>query len=194
MEKTAEQKNRNYLKVVFYGAESTGKTTLAKTMAKTYHTAWVPEYAREYLQKKYEETGEICAPEDLMPIAQGQLKLERELAQKTNEILFCDTNVLQTYFYGTAYYRNFRNPTLKKLALQQHYDLYFLTYIDTPWEVDDLRDRPNQRLAMHEHFKKSLTDLQIPFVVLKGSLVERIKLAREKINQLLKNDGVTTIN
>ena len=33
------------------GAESTGKTTLARALAEHYDTAWVPEYAREYCER-----------------------------------------------------------------------------------------------------------------------------------------------
>ena len=36
-------------RVVVYGPESTGKTTLAARLAEHYRTVWVPEYARSYL-------------------------------------------------------------------------------------------------------------------------------------------------
>ena len=36
------------------------------------------------------------------------------------------------------------NSNLKKYTIENTYDLYFLTYIDTPWEADDLRDKPEQ--------------------------------------------------
>jgi len=35
-------------KVCFMGAPSTGKTTLARTMAERHHTVWMPEYGAEY--------------------------------------------------------------------------------------------------------------------------------------------------
>jgi len=34
--------------IVFLGAPSTGKTTIAKELAKKYNTCWMPEYGREY--------------------------------------------------------------------------------------------------------------------------------------------------
>jgi hypothetical protein len=37
------------IKIALFGPESTGKTTLARQ--EYYKTEWVPEYAREYLQK-----------------------------------------------------------------------------------------------------------------------------------------------
>jgi nicotinamide riboside kinase len=34
-----------------FGPESTGKTTLSIQLADYYKTEWVPEFARDYLQK-----------------------------------------------------------------------------------------------------------------------------------------------
>lgn len=174
------------MKIVTYGAESTGKTSLAKALAEHYKTAWVPEFARDYLQEKYNESGEICAYADLMPIANGQLQLEHERAKTAKDnLLFCDTNVLQTYYYGKAYFENFEHKELWNLAMAQEYDFYFLTYIDTPWELDDLRDKPEEREAMHQLFKQSLEENNLSYLLLKGNKTERLKKAIEKVDELL---------
>ncbi|WP_292760680.1 AAA family ATPase [Nostoc sp. NOS(2021)] len=34
------------------GAPSTGKTTIASQLAKEYNTVWMPEYGREYWEKR----------------------------------------------------------------------------------------------------------------------------------------------
>jgi nicotinamide riboside kinase len=39
------------LRVAVVGAESTGTTTLARSLAANYHTEWVPEYGREYCEQ-----------------------------------------------------------------------------------------------------------------------------------------------
>ncbi|HEX6042108.1 AAA family ATPase [Longimicrobium sp.] len=39
-------------RVVLIGAESTGKTTLARALARHYETVWVPEFGREYWEGK----------------------------------------------------------------------------------------------------------------------------------------------
>ncbi|HET8837604.1 MAG TPA: ATP-binding protein [Flavobacteriaceae bacterium] len=194
MEKTLEQQAADCLKIVIFGPESTGKTSLAKSLAEYYHTEWVPEYAREYLQEKYDNVGEICAPEDLMPIAEGQMKAENKLAQKADKVLFCDTNLLETYVYGQAYYRNFKNDILKTAAENSRYDLYFLTYIDVPWEADDLRDKPAEREEMFERFENALKLRNLPYISLKGTLSERMKTAVKTVDGLLKSRNIHNDN
>ena len=96
MEKNFRQIPSNCKKVVLFGPESTGKTTLAKQLAAHFKSDWVPEYAREYLQQKWDETKEICTKEDLPVIAAGQMALENQKASTTDTILFCDTDLLVT--------------------------------------------------------------------------------------------------
>lgn len=55
MEKQLRQQPANIIKIVLFGPESTGKTTLSKQLARHYNTVWAPEFAREYLQKKMEQ-------------------------------------------------------------------------------------------------------------------------------------------
>lgn len=175
------------MKIVIYGAESTGKTSLSKALAEYYDTVWVPEFARDFLQEKYDDTGEVCAYGDLMPIAKGQLQSEDEYEQKMKkDLLFCDTNILQTYYYGKAYFKDFEHNELWDLVESKldNYDFYFLTYIDTPWEADDLRDRPEQREEMHLLFKNSLEENNLPYMLLEGNEEERLKKAVKKIKEL----------
>ncbi len=169
-----------------FGPESTGKTTLSKQLAEKYNTVWIPEFARDYLQEKWEKEQKICELEDLIPIAEGQMKLENDFAKKANKILFCDTNLLETKVYSEEYYDGFVDEKLEKAALECEYDFYFLTYIDTPWEEDDLRDRPDMREEMFQAFKNTLDKYKIPYILLKGDKETRLKIASEKIDSLLK--------
>src|SRR5690606_26537383 len=185
MEERFKQQPSNCIKVVVFGPESTGKTTLSMELANHYNTVWVPEYARTYLQKKWDATRKICEPEDLLPIAEGQMKLENTLAQETNSVLICDTDLLETKVYSEAYYLGYCDPILEKYALENTYDLYFLTYIDTPWELDDLRDKPNERESMFQAFESALITNNRPYVLLKGNKKERLETAVTYIDKLL---------
>ena len=183
MAETHQRTQQELIKVVFYGPESTGKTTLAKTLARTYRTTWVPEFARDYLQEKFDKTKTPCEAHDLLPIAKGQEQLELEQAQNAKRFLFCDTNVLETYVYSKIYFPEVDFPELKQMALKEDYDYYFLTHIDVPWVKDDLRDKPNERQAIFSLFKDFLIKYDKKFVILKGGLDERISTVKQIIDK-----------
>jgi NadR type nicotinamide-nucleotide adenylyltransferase len=187
MEKTLKQDNINIIKVVLFGPESTGKTTLSKQLARHYNTVWAPEYARDYLQNKWNNERKTCESSDLVPIAYGQMKLENELAKKADKILICDTDLLETKVYSEEYYGGLVDKNLEKAAKENTYDLYLLTYIDTPWEADDLRDRPEQRLEMFNAFKNALIKYNRRYILLKGDKQTRYKTAVSKIDEILKS-------
>ena len=140
MEENLKQLHTEIIKIALYGPESTGKTTLAHQLADEFKTIWIPEFARNYLQEKWDAKKEICTQEDLLPIAIGQTKLENEALSAANRYLFCDTNIMVTKVFSEMYY-GYCDATLEKAAKKHKYDLFFLTDIDVPWEKDDLRDR-----------------------------------------------------
>ncbi|MGB1308994.1 MAG: AAA family ATPase [Oceanihabitans sp.] len=186
MEKKLKQQPSNCIKVVLFGPESTGKTTLSRQLAKHYNSVWTPEYAREYLQDKWNNERKTCEPKDLLPIAIGQMHLENTLAKQTNSVLICDTDLLETKVYSETYYSGTCDSIIEKYALENKYDLYFLTYIDTPWEADDLRDKPGERLSMFHAFQQALIKYNKPYVLLKGDKKTRLEKAIKHIDGLLK--------
>lgn len=186
MEEKLKQQPADCIKIVLFGPESTGKTTLSEQLAEYYNTLWVPEFARDYLQEKWDREKKVCEPHDLLPIAIGQMALENAYAQKANKVLICDTDLLETKVYSEAYYTGSCDPQLDFYAQKNQYDLYLLTYIDTPWEADDLRDKPNERERMFQAFHQALLTYNKPFVLLKGNPEERFNLAVSKINQILQ--------
>ena len=185
MEEKLKQIKSSCKKVVLYGPESTGKTTLSIELAKHFKTNWVPEYAREYLQNVWNNEKRICEPKDILPIAIGQMKLENELAIKAKSLLICDTNLFETMVYSKYYYGGNCDPLLEKYALKNDYDLYLLTDIDIPWEKDDLRDKPNERKESFDIFKNELVKKNLPFEVINGTKIERLKKAINCINKII---------
>ena len=187
MEKNLRQEEINVVKVVLFGPESTGKTTLSNQLARHYNTVWAPEFAREYLQDKWNNFRKTCEDIDIIPIAEGQMKLENDLAKKADKVLICDTDLLETKVYSQEYYGGFVDPKLDEAAKVNQYDLYLLTYIDTPWEADDLRDRPEMRLEMFKAFEKALKDHHKNYILLKGDKETRLKKAVEAIDKILES-------
>ena len=185
MEKKLQQQPINIVKVVLFGPESSGKTSLSQHLARYYNTVWVPEFARDYLQQKWNNKRKTCEKEDFIPIAIGQMALENKLAEKADKILICDTDLLETKVYSEEFYDGFVDEILERAAIENSYDLYLLTYIDTPWEKDDLRDRPEQRLEMFTAFENALIQNKRPYILLIGNKEARLKIATKAIDEVL---------
>ncbi len=187
MEKDLRQEPINLVKIVLFGPESTGKTTLSIQLAKHYNTVWVEEFARPFLQSVWNIERRTCEQRDILPIAEGQIALENRLSKRADKILICDTDLLETKVYSEEYYGGFVDPKLDEAAIANTYDLYLLTYIDTPWVEDDLRDRPELRQEMFDAFKNALDKYNRPYVLLKGDKETRLKTATEAIDKILRS-------
>ena len=183
--KLIQQQHSSLLRVVVFGPESTGKTTLCKDLAAHYKTLWVPEFARDYLQEKWDTTQEICILEDLPTIAQGQMDLENETLKNASKVLFCDTNILVTQIWSETHFDGYCDPKIIAAVNQVHYDLYLLTGVDIPWEADDLRDRPNDREGIFEYFKVKLEERNFTYEYIKGDRENRIKQATSVIDSII---------
>ena len=183
MEENLKQHANDIIRIAIVGPECTGKTTLAKQLADHFNTSWVPEFARGFLQKKWDETNEICEPSDMLPIVRGQISAENEASQEANNILISDTSALQSKVYSDIYYGE-TDPMIAKAAKKHRYDLFFLTDADVPWEKDDLRDRPNDRQNYFGIFRQALIELDKPYIVLSGDAQTRLKNAIAHIEKL----------
>lgn len=189
MEENFKQQPTDIIKIAMFGPESTGKTTLAKQLADHFQTVWTPEFARGYLQEKWNSSQRICEPEDLLPIALGQVKLENDSLLTANKYLFCDTNLMVTKVFSEMYY-NFCDPALDKAASKHRYDLFFLTDIDVPWTKDDLRDKPSDRENTFDTFKRALIENKKPFVIISGTPEQRFHKALQILSDLEKAKSI----
>ncbi len=165
-------------KICFYGPESTGKSTMAKEMAKVYKTEYVPEVARELI------TSNEFSLDDIIRIGHAQTNRVKEKVKTANKILFCDTDLITTEIYSQYYLKQI--PTvLFELEKEIIYDKYFLFDIDVEWVEDGLRDLGNQRQQMLDVFRLELEKRQIPFTWVRGNYDQRRAIIQKEINQLL---------
>lgn len=165
-------------KVCLYGPESTGKSTLAKKMAKNYHTVFVPEVARELI------TSNDITIDDIIKIGQAQTDRVKEKLSIANKIVFCDTDLITTKIYA-KYYLNQVPDILNKLENQISYDLYFLLDIDVAWVADHLRDFGDRRQEMFNLFKSELEKRGINYILISGGYEEREEKIRKIIDAML---------
>ncbi len=169
-------------RIAITGPESTGKSLLAKQLAKHYNTVWVPEYAREYinnLNRPYDQ-------DDILKIAKGQIKTENELAAKANKILICDTELLVTKIWIEHKYKNC-HPWILETIKKHTYDLYLLCNIDLQWQHDPQREHPGLRDYFFNLFKNELINRKFNFDIVSGQSYERSKNAIRIIDKFIKN-------
>jgi NadR type nicotinamide-nucleotide adenylyltransferase len=171
--------------VVFLGAPSTGKTTIAERMAQVYHTVWIAEYGREYWEKNQIERR--LSLEQLVEIAEGHLEREENLLYLANQYLFTDTNAITTFMFS-QYYHQTALPKLVDLAQQAaaRYDLVFLCDTDIPY--DDTWDRSGDmnRQVFQKQIMGDLLARKIPFIVLSGNLEERVSKVKTILGKFQK--------
>jgi NadR type nicotinamide-nucleotide adenylyltransferase len=171
-------------RVVLIGSESTGKTTLARRLAEHYDVEWVPEFVRDYADRKQGRLGF----DDHGPIAHGQIALEDEYrvraAERNASLLLQDTDLLSTAIYCAHYYG--KCPVwLSDAASARRPDLYLLLDIDLPWTPDPQRDRGHKRDEMQALFREAVEQSGVPFVVIAGSSDARFAAARAAIDDVL---------
>ncbi len=167
-------------RVAIVGPECTGKTALSHALAMHYHTEWVPEFARTYidqLDRPYQQA-------DLLTIACGQLESEERLTTTANRVLICDTTLLVIKVWSEFRFR-LCDPEILRMLKAQHYDQYFLTDIDVPWEEDPQREHPDKREFFLDLYRDELTRLAVPFTTLSGTLRQRLNTAIPIIDSLL---------
>jgi HTH-type transcriptional repressor of NAD biosynthesis genes len=176
-------------RVVIVGAESTGKTTLAKKLAQHFQTNFVAEYGREQWERKVagltmNDPLPAWRDEEFLEIATEQQRRENEAAQTANKVLICDTNAFAT---GTWYerYRGQRDPVVDAIGQRDKVDLYLLTSPDVPFVQDGFRDGEAIREWMHERFAEQLAALPTPTVLLAGTFAERDTQAIAAVERLL---------
>jgi NadR type nicotinamide-nucleotide adenylyltransferase len=165
-------------RVVFLGAESTGKTTLAERMAAELGTVWMPEYGRDY----YAERGGVLDLEDYVTIARRHREGEDDLSLQANRYLFVDTNAITTMFFS-HYYNRGSLPALRRMADEcaARYQRVVVCDDDIPFEQDGWRDNVVWRGRMQGMVLHDLDVRGIPYAIVRGSLDERV----EQVTSLL---------
>jgi NadR type nicotinamide-nucleotide adenylyltransferase len=162
-------------RVVFLGAESSGKSTLCAALAEEFGTAWVPEYGRTLHEQK---NGNLDF-EDLLYIGRRHAELEDEAAAQANGVLFCDTNAATTALYSYYYFHRC-DPALQAMAAVcgQRYAHTFVCAPTVPFEQDGWRGPEALRSFQHGMILMQLDFYGIPYTLVEGTVAARVAQVR----------------
>ncbi|MFO1220508.1 MAG: ATP-binding protein [Burkholderiaceae bacterium] len=178
------------LVIAIVGAESTGKTRLARELAGALGaqaglaTTWVPEVLREW-----------CDAHGRTPRADEQAAIAREqqaridAAAAAHDVVIADTTALMVAVYSQLL---FADDSLRGYALEQQrrVALTLLTAVDLPWEADGLiRDGPHVRAPVDAIVRAWLADAGVDWSVVSGHGEARLQCALDAVAPHLRARG-----
>lgn len=175
------------LVIALLGAESTGKSTLAATLATEismltgWHCVAVPEALREWCDMH----GRTPRQDEQSAIA--DLQAQRiEQASRSHDVVLADTTPLMTAVY---HHHVFGSTELDLRALQwqdKHCHATLLMGLDLPWQADGIqRDGPQVRVPVDNRIRALLTRGTLPFTVITGQGEQRLAHAMDALTPLL---------
>ena len=163
--------------VAIVGPESTGKTTLAKQLASGLGGAWLPEYARSYLDwAEYTET-------DLLHITEEQLQRESDFISSEPNIAVLDTDGIVLRIWWEEKYGKVPR-LLEHHLVNQMPRFYLLTKPDIPWEFDPRRESPSELDRLFDRYENLLLQRHFSYGLVEGSGESRTRSAFDHLDRL----------
>lgn len=177
-------------RLVVFGPESTGKTTLAQALAQWLACPWSKEYVREYWEAHEGRIG----PADLEAIARGQVAAEEEAwAQAAGlDWVVHDTDLLTCLLWDDLLFPGACPPTVRAQVepRTRAVALYLFCQTDLPFEPDPQRCFPDEQgrsLCLHL-WHQALVSRGLPFVEISGTQEQRLQAALEALRLLALPD------
>ncbi len=169
------------IRVCFHGAESTGKSSLARRLSSEWNCPLVSEYGRTYAETI--DTNFRLA--DLTAIAAKQNRMMREASVGNPPLMLLDTDPLMTAAWAEMLFG--QAPGV--LFGYDKAELYLLFEPDVPFVEDGTRffggDEERTRFAALA--KDMLVRAEVEFVQIDGPWEEREKKVREAIASVRSN-------
>ncbi len=167
------------IKIVLTGAESTGKSDLAKALGRRYNAPWIPEVARAYVEK----LGRPYTYCDVEKIALYQIEEEKQHSQG---LVFFDTWLIITKVWFDFVYG--KHPDwLDHHIRNSRVDLFLLCDIDLPWIADPVRENGGEnREKLHQIYQEELNYYGFQYELISGTGKLRMKNAVLAIEAMLQ--------
>ncbi len=155
--------------VTIFGAESCGKTTMARFLSKSVGGHFIPEWAREYL----ETVGAEITDEKMRAIIHGQYALQKTAKNDLFDkpFIFQDTDLFST----VGYYRLWGggtdqdNDVVEYFAKKTKSDLYIVMNDQIPFEEDILRYGGNVRESKTQFWIDLLEEFKCNYYVVQNT-------------------------
>ena len=162
------------------GPESTGKTTLARGLAAALETAWVPEYARTWLERpgNPKNAGGLARIDasDMPTIARCHAAHALSVARHAGPTLVLDTDALTTAVWSEVLFGSIPEE-IAALEADESPIVTLVTDCDLDWVPDAVRYRPGERTAFRDRLCERLDRLDRPWTLVRGSGAQRLEAA-----------------
>ena len=172
-------------RIVVFGTESTGKTTLAQKLAVHFGEPWAPEFVREFWDLK----GGIITAEDLGTIALGQVANEDRAVARARRVVFCDTELLTCTLWDDWLFPGACPLWVREEAERRARGvvLWLLCDTDIPWAPDPQRSFPDapSRERGRKLWRETLELRTLPFVEIRGDGAARERTAIAAVEKIL---------
>ena len=151
-------------RVGIIGPESTGKSTLARYLAKRYSGVLIREYAREYVEQKGRTE---LTWDELCELARHQIAEMETVSHEPSAVSFFDTELIVTkvwfdYAFGQV-------PDWLEEAIRTYpMDVYLLTKPDIPWVPDAARSNGSDeiRSELFDRYEREIQATGIPYYII----------------------------
>lgn len=163
-------------KVCLIGTESTGKSTMAEKLANHFKTVFVPEMAREIIEKTME-----CTPEHLLQIADLHARAIVEAKKTANRLLFIDTDVNITRSYSRFLFGS-ELAVAEWVEKANRCDLYLYLESDSEYVQDGSRLDKKERDRLDREHQKVFDDRGIEFAPINGNWEEKFQSAVDLVS------------
>ena len=177
--------------IAIVGAESTGKTSLAASLAQRLavdtrrRVAWVSEALRDWC----EQAGRTPHAHEQAPILRAQHE-RIDAALAAHEIVVCDTTALMTAVYSHLIFNDRSLEERAALLHRRSVSLTLLTALDLPWVSDGLqRDGPHVREPVDTALRSLMQAHGIAYSVVGGAGDARLQQAIAALAPLLRSDA-----
>lgn len=166
----------DFIKIVILGAESTGKSTMAKKLRDVFGGGLVTEYGRTISELKRNN----LSKEDFDLIVRGQDAMI-ETVSGMYPITFIDTEAYTSYCFNDIYLGE-KNDEYLKIAKSQSFDMYILLKNNVEW-VDDGERVLSDKIKRDEFHEKLVSFLsgKPTFLIEDADFDARLNLAIEAV-------------